>query len=176
MDLECQIGLLGKSLIMSEQFDRVTKYCVEIKCLNTHLTGMHELTSDNKIRLHVSCFVSFIYDHSENAQVLCSSEYLLRYFSEAYSCQTHFFTNFAQFFGKNKAIPYWAMELRRTVVHMSHIEPSFALAPLHTDPLSTRASTKRTGFRQTSAFCWCVSTSGVGASVTANHRHDRTNV
>ena len=59
VDLECEIGLLGKSLIMSEQSDPVAKYCVEIKCPNTHFTGMHVLTSDYKMRLHVMCFILY---------------------------------------------------------------------------------------------------------------------
>ena len=47
------------SLIMSEQYDRVAKYCMEIKCSNTHSTGMRVLTSEYQMRLHVSYFILY---------------------------------------------------------------------------------------------------------------------
>ena len=57
MDQKYRIGLLGKRLIIRKQFDRVAKYCMEIKCPNTHFIGMHVLTWKCLTGLHVSCFI-----------------------------------------------------------------------------------------------------------------------
>ena len=44
VNLKCRMGLLGKSLIISEQFHRVVKCCVEIKCPSILFLEMHGLT------------------------------------------------------------------------------------------------------------------------------------
>ena len=59
VDLGCQMGLLSKSLIMSEQLDRIVKCWVDIKWPNTNFTGMHVLPSDYQMRLHLSCFILY---------------------------------------------------------------------------------------------------------------------
>ena len=43
VDLKRQTGLLGKSLIINRQFDRVANYCMEIKCPNARFLEMHVL-------------------------------------------------------------------------------------------------------------------------------------
>ena len=61
----------GYSANHSFQFHWVVKYCMEIKCPNTHFLGKHQLTSQNPMRFHVPCFILYHYLRSTCMCCVC---------------------------------------------------------------------------------------------------------